>query len=148
MNGGNQHLGSEQRPAIPKRLTGLTRLWIVISAAWLIGALVYGWNDAVNTKSALAGLNAQMCTLAPQLDLLQSLTSPMNNPKAGASAKNPNSPPTKPFGDCIDEMKARLDTSPLFTVNWGLVLLISLVPIPFFWLAVFGPIRWIAQGFR
>jgi hypothetical protein len=130
------------------RISGLMRLWIVISGAWLIGTSIYVWHEAASMNVQMAKLKADMCAVGTQLELMDSLTGLMkDNPKV-TSAQSPNSAPRKSFTDCINEAEQQAGISPLFSVNWPLLLFFSLVPIALFWLVVFGPIRWVAHGFR
>jgi hypothetical protein len=142
-------MSSEQslQGATRGRASGLMRLWIVISGAWLIGTSIYAWYDAANTKVLMAKLSTDMCAMGAQLDLVDSLIGKRDDPKAGP-AQSPNSASRKSFTDCINEAEQRAEISPLFSVNWPLFLLLSFAPIPLFWLVVFGPIRWVAHGFR
>jgi hypothetical protein len=128
------------------RASGLMRLWIVISGAWLIGTSIYAWQDAANTKVLMAKISTDLCAVGTQLDLMDSLIRKRDDPKAG-SAQSPNGAPRKSFTDCINEAEQQAEISPIFSVNWPLFLLLSFVPIPLFWLVVFGPIRWVAHGF-
>jgi hypothetical protein len=143
-------MSSEQslRSVRPGRISGLMRLWIVISGAWLIGTSIYGWQDAANTKVQMAKLGADMCAVGTQLDLMHSLTGMMKDDPKTTSAQSTNSAPRKSFADCINEAEQQAGTSPLFSVNWPLILFVALMPVPLFWLVVFGPIRWVANGFR
>jgi hypothetical protein len=143
-------MSSEQslRSVRPGRISGLVRLWIVISGAWLIETSIYGWQDAANTKVQMAKLSADMCAVGTQLDLMHSLTGMMKDEPKTTSAQSPNSAPRKSFADCINEAEQQAGISPLFSVNWPLILFVALMPVPLFWLVVFGPIRWVANGFR
>jgi hypothetical protein len=136
------------RGAALGRASGLMRLWIVISGAWLIGTSIYVWYDAANTKIQMAKLSTDMCAVGMQLDLVDSLMSVTKDYPKATSAQNPNSAPRKSFTDCINEAEQQAGISPLFSVNWPLFLFFSFVPIPLLWLVVFGPIRWVAHGFR
>jgi hypothetical protein len=130
------------------RISGLMRLWIVISGAWLIGTSIYVWHEAASMNVQMAKLRTDMCAVGTQLELVDSLTSLMkDNPKV-TSAQSPNSAPRKSFADCINEAEQQAGISPLFSVNWPLILFVALMPVPLFWLVVFGPIRWVANGFR
>jgi hypothetical protein len=132
-----------------KRLSAWMRIWIVISGAWLIGASIYAWRDGVDNKIQAQLVSQQLCAAGMGLQLsLDFLNAVMPSSKDSSAAKEPDGAPKKDFKTCDADIGRGFESTHWWSwVDWPIILLLALVPLPLFWLVVFGPIRWIARGF-
>lgn len=161
--------GNQPRPARRNRLSGLMRMWIVMSVAWLMGGSIFLWYQVNERKAVQVGHAYQICSnktlvrpnlpnlannpdtpkvLADLVDSTQKAADSMTElslatfpPDLSAAVKD-----AKDFSDCTKLFET--PTWPWFRKGLPAILLALLVPIGLCWLVVYGPVRWIARGFQ
>ncbi len=107
------------------RLNGWKRIGIVLSVLWVLVTGFYQRNADVQKASDFMSFSYRVCTDAQ-------------------SAKN-----NFDFDEC--SKKSQKDFDIWMVGSWGNVAVIALLPIPFFWLIIYGLIkmyRWIRVGFK
>jgi hypothetical protein len=106
------------------QLNGWKRIGIVMSVFWILGAGIYQRNYDLKEASSLENLTYSLCA---------------DHQKANKNFDN----------DCMKVSHEDFDSS--IKYSWVNVAVTALVPIPLFWLIIYGLIkiyRWIRLGFK
>jgi|SRR5450432_447226 hypothetical protein len=155
--GNDQSLDSDgQSRTRRKRLSGLARIWIVVSVSWLVGESLFLWYQIDNRMDQYTHAAYSTCenkfTIPPNL-----LLKHLDSIKMSAESLFTDDILTRYWLDLsLIEFSAKdsNDSNQILTLQktwkWPLepLLIILLAPILLFWLFVYGPIRWIVHGFQ